>query len=287
MMLVKRLIIIATVCMIMLCAAFAEAEEAAQTEPLDVETEYCLPTDYLSFLQEHEISMDDGSIVITSVEQMVLIRDYYKQYLIERGIDYVTGSLDKMYFINDINIMDYIINLNFAFISDEVKLDLVQKGLVTYPIFTHEYPGYVVIAIYENMGAKAKENDISFFISNLPVIFDCKIRQCVALEEQYLKKYISYPSKTNEYSCLDGYIMEYDDYSRFLLGKKSNFPYKMKKLDSSAPYTFYIITLEQQMINICGGGALYSPLSAYATSSDTYSKVYPAIKKHVEAFTQP
>lgn len=82
--------------------------------------------------------MDDGSIVITSVEQLVLIRDYYEQYLIERGIAYVAGSLEKKNFINDVDIMDYIINLNFAFISDEIKHELVREGLVIYPIFTYE-----------------------------------------------------------------------------------------------------------------------------------------------------
>jgi hypothetical protein len=136
------------------------------------------------------------------------------------------------------------------------------------------------------IGLMATQKNDENFPSSLPFIFDMRMRQCVALAEEYRKYYVTF-NKTGDKKDMP-YIIKLDDLYNFIVGKDSYFPYSISELHSSAYYVFYAILYQQVYENSFGGGAAYDPLFGYTMNDEIWQEtVAKYLQPYIDNFPTP
>ena len=214
--------------------------------------------DYEAYLADNKIAVVDGNISIETADQFSAITKYYFDYL--SVYDCTTDEIEKppKRKVNLRRVADYIVAMNIAFIPASVLQDLVNEDLVSSPFtFFNEY-WHATNAIGGALRSFAESNSTNEFITNLPIIFNANIRQCVAYLEKELRSFIMNPLKTHDSMdvALD-YIKVFMEFASFWTETDdddyifhSNYPTELSKLDPSARCVFSILYCEMEYVAI-------------------------------------
>lgn len=252
-----------------------EEEKAFYEQFVDAKGNHFSVDDYESYLTENGIKTIDGNIIIETIEDFEAIVQYYKNYLC--GFEIKTAS--------DWEINDRVLSYGFASIPKEVIQELASSGKVNAP-FKMGWLGFGVRdKISKKLGAFAAEDSSTNFITDLIIIFDKNIRECVIHEEQKLQEYISSANKKEQLSAAE-YLENFDDFFRFLNGQESNFPSNISSLDPSAKFIFYEIAQKDSTVNAIGGGIISGSIASYNNDS-TEKEALKSIEEYTELLEAP
>lgn len=155
-----------------------------------------LEEQYLNYLKENNIEVENGNILVETKNQFIAIRDYYINYI--KNNSEFSDALwfwnyeDNEYRVYDINsyIALNIYLLNYKYMSNELNQELVDKKIVIFDNQLFEQSLYVIEEFAVNI-AYYNRNQLEINSDNLitlkPIIFNNNLRKIYSMIENDIK----------------------------------------------------------------------------------------------------